>query len=73
MMDFVKNLFLNEEEMEEIYNELCEEMNIENIMDLDYFKIKLKEIIKQEKENYKGWNKEKLMSELKEKSMDFIF
>ena len=63
-------LLLNEKEMEQIYNELCEEWNIGNVIDLDSFKIKLKDLIKQEKE--KKCDKEKIISELKDKITDLV-
>ena len=71
MTDLI-DLFLNEKEMEQIYNDLKEEMNIENVINLENFKIKLKDLIKQEKENYKKWDKEEILSDLKEKMTDLI-
>ena len=38
-----ENLLLNEKEMEQIYNELKEEVNIQNVIDLEFFKLKLKD------------------------------
>ena len=73
MKDLEENLFLNEKDMEQMYNDLKEEVNIENTIDLKNFKIKFKDLIKQEKENYEGMNKEEILSDLKERMIDLIF
>ena len=72
MMDLVKNLLLNEEEMEQIYNEFEEEFHIQNVINLDDFKLKLIDLIKKEKEKYEGMDKEKMMPDLKEKITDLV-
>ena len=63
---------LTEEEIKQIYNELCEEWSIEKVIDLDSFKIKLKDLIKKEKDNYEGLNREEIISDLKEKITDLV-
>ena len=68
----IQLFFLNEEDMEQIYNELNDDFNIQKVIDLDSFKIKLKDLIKQEKENYKKLDKEKIISDLKDKMWDLI-
>ena len=63
---------LTEEEIKQIYDELSEEMNIQNVIDLDLFKLKLKDLIKKERENYEGMSKEEIMSDLKDKITDDV-
>ena len=47
-------------------------MNIQNVIDIDLFKIKLKDLIKKEKENYEGMSKDEIISDLKEKMTDLV-
>ena len=63
---------LTEEEIKQIYDELSEEMNIQNVIELDLFKLKLKDLIKKEKENYEGMSKEEIISNLKDIMTDLI-
>ena len=67
------NDFLSNEEEEQIYNELCEEFNIQNLIDKDVFIVKLKELIKKEKKNYTDTNRDEILGDLKEKMMDLIY
>ena len=66
------NDLISDEDIENIYNELKEDMNIQNVIDLETFKIKLKGILKEEKDNYKEMNKEEIISDLKDKMMDLV-
>ena len=66
------NNLLTEEEIQQIYDELSEEMNIGNVIDIDLFKVKLKDLIKKEKDNYEGLNREEIISDLKEKITDLV-
>ena len=63
---------LTKDEIKQIYDELSEEMNIQNVIDLDLFKVKLKNLIKKEKGNYEGMSKEEIMSDLKDKITDDV-
>jgi len=63
---------LTEEEMEQIFNELHEDTNIGSVIELKDFKLKLKDLIKKEKENYEGLDKDEIISDLKDKMMDLV-
>ena len=67
------NDLLSDEDIENIYNELKEDMNIQNVIDLETFKIKLKGILKEEKDNYKDMEKDERISDLRDKMIDHLF
>ena len=50
-----------------------DEFNIEKIINLDEFKVKLEEILKKEKINYKEKDKEEIIEDLKDKIIDLLF
>ncbi len=66
------NDIISDEEIKKIYNELKDEINIEKIINLDVFKLKLIGFLKEEKDNYKEMNKEERISDLKDKMMDLV-
>ena len=67
------NDFLTNEEEEQIYKELCEEMNIQNVINKDLFIIQLKGLINKEKKNYEDMSKNEILGDLKDKMMDLIY
>ena len=70
--DNTLNDIISDEEIKQIYNELKDEINIEKIINLDVFKLKLIGFLKEEKDNYKEMNKEERISDLKDKMMDLV-
>ena len=66
------NNLLTEEEIIQMYDDLNEEMNIQNVINKDAFKIKLVDLLKKEKENYEGMSKDEIISDLKEKMTDLV-
>jgi hypothetical protein len=66
------NDIISDEDIEKIYNELKDEIDIENIINFKEFKLKLIGFLKEQKDNYKEMEKEKRISELKDKMMDLV-
>ena len=66
------NKLITEKDFEQIYNKLDEEINLGNVINLDLFKIKINELIKNEKEKYDGVKKDDIINELKNKIVNII-
>ena len=66
------NDIISDEDIEQIYNELNDDIKIENIINLEVFKIKLNGVLKEQKDYYKEMEKEERISELKDKMMDLF-
>ena len=67
------NGHLTNEEVNKIYNELDESINIHDKINFDLFNFKLKKLLKNEKENYEVMKKDDVMNDLKEKMAELIF
>ncbi len=66
------NKLITEKDFEQIYNKLDEEINLGNVINLDLFKIKIGELINNEKEKYEGVKKDVIINELKNKIVNII-
>ena len=66
------NDLVSDGDIEQIYNELKDEINIENIINFKDFKIKLIDLLKKEKDNYKKMDKEDRINNIKDKMMDLV-
>ena len=66
------NKLITEKDFEQIYNKLDEEINLGNVINLDLFKIKIRELINNEKEKYEGVKKDVIINELKNKIVNII-
>ena len=66
------NKLITEKDFEQIYNKLDEEINLGNVINLDLFKIKIGELINNEKEKYEGVKKDDIINELKNKIVNII-
>ena len=71
--NYDSNNILTNEEMEQIYDEIEDDFNISEFLNKAQFIIKLKDLIKKEKDNYKGMDKKEIIYDLKEKVIDTLY